>query len=1015
MDEFNPDDQYRYDEGFTPVTRRIHRRLSENISWYKKWHQHPMRMSVHVFTIVATLIASVALVASLYRGVNTQAATGIAELFPFQGRLTNPDGTVVADGSYDIVFKLYTVDTGGSAVWTESHTGANDVSTVDGIFNVDLGSLTALSGVDFNQDEYWLGVEVETDGEMSPRIRLGAAPYAFNADTVDGISSEEFLILNGQAGGQTAYGGTAASEDLVLRSTTDSTKGNVVIADDGGNLGVGLTDPFETILDTVNLAPTGASIHVDGGSNASVVIIESNDPGYQLINNTGATDQKWTELFQSTSGFFGIYTRDDTGARVQTTDAPILATNNVTGNVGVGISNPTFKLGIQGNVGPETNNTYNLGSDSNRWQDLYLGPSSLHIGFSITEEGVISYNTANDRLTFQNTDDNTSGFQFNDSSGSSILSINTDWKTLTVDSEPLTNGTAALDINALWNAGSTSLYGIRLDVTDTVSNSSSVLLDLNVDSSDRFAVFKNGNLKVDATTTSQTTPALDINTTWNGTTNHTLLDIDVTNSGGNASSQIIDIDVDGSNRFTLFRDGNITFEGDIIPGTNNALNIGSNIARIQDLYLGPSSLHIGTSTTDEASLSFNTSSDTLLFSIDGTSRLSISDNGNVIIGNGALAAPATDGFLYFPQTAGAPSGTPTSYTGRVPITWDATGDALYIYEGGSWHSISGGGGGGITGSGVSGRVTYWNGTSTVTSNSTFLWSDANKNLSIGSLPSLSTSSVINIPNSKAISARNAASNGDIDLLSLNANDNIQLGSTSGTTTTLQIGVVSGSSRTLEIINTSTGGTVNTDIEGNLTLRDSLNGSNVNPAASGIIRLPNNSKITWRNAGNTADIGAFTVTNNDMLGLGETSTNLVDIQVGNQSSVTKTLRVQNPGIGISNLQLEGNLSLFDQDGFGSAPALSGILRLPNSKSISSRNFADSADISLLSLNSSNNIAFGSTSGSTTTFQIGTVAATLRTLAIYNESTGGRADLDVEGGLSFVTAPMEQVFRQRPLEP
>jgi hypothetical protein len=44
---------------------------------------------------------------------------------------------------------------------------------------------------------------------------------------------------------------------------------------------------------------------------------------------------------------------------------------------------------------------------------------------------------------------------------------------------------------------------------------------------------------------------------------------------------------------------------------------------------------------------------------------------------------------------------------------------------------SGGGGGGVTGSGVAGRVAFWNGTSEVSSDSTFLWDSANNRLGIG--------------------------------------------------------------------------------------------------------------------------------------------------------------------------------------------------------------------------------------------------------------------------------------------
>lgn len=118
-----------------------------------------------------------------------QAAEGINEQIHFQGKVVNDDGTNVTDGSYTFVFRIYSVDTGGSPIWTETRSGGNQVSVTDGIFSVNLGSVTAFPGsVDFNSDTLYLGVEFNGDGEMDPRIRFTAVPYAFNAKTVSGLT-----------------------------------------------------------------------------------------------------------------------------------------------------------------------------------------------------------------------------------------------------------------------------------------------------------------------------------------------------------------------------------------------------------------------------------------------------------------------------------------------------------------------------------------------------------------------------------------------------------------------------------------------------------------------------------------------------------------------------------------------------------------------------------------------------------------------------------------------------------
>jgi hypothetical protein len=67
-------------------------------------------------------------------------------------------------------------------------------------------------------------------------------------------------------------------------------------------------------------------------------------------------------------------------------------------------------------------------------------------------------------------------------------------------------------------------------------------------------------------------------------------------------------------------------------------------------------------------------------------RLDLDGLGNVVIGTGALATNATDGYLYLPTCAGTPTGTPTAVTGRVPTVVDTSTSPprVYYYVGGAW-------------------------------------------------------------------------------------------------------------------------------------------------------------------------------------------------------------------------------------------------------------------------------------------------------------------------------------------
>lgn len=130
----------------------------------------------------------------------SRASAAINPQINFQGKMANPDGTNVTNGTYSIVFSIYTVASGGSAVWTETQ---SSVSVTDGIFRVSLGSVTSLPGsVDFNGDSLFLGITVGADSEMTPRVRFTASPYAFNSDRLGGLASTGFIQLGQSASPQ---------------------------------------------------------------------------------------------------------------------------------------------------------------------------------------------------------------------------------------------------------------------------------------------------------------------------------------------------------------------------------------------------------------------------------------------------------------------------------------------------------------------------------------------------------------------------------------------------------------------------------------------------------------------------------------------------------------------------------------------------------------------------------------------------------------------------------------------
>ncbi len=99
---------------------------------------------------------------------------GFSQKVPYQGRLADSAGAPLT-GVYPMVFRIYASDAPTAPVlWEEQWTGANSVPVSDGLFHVMLGSWNVIpTTLVTGNSELWLGIAVGTDGEMSPRIRIG--------------------------------------------------------------------------------------------------------------------------------------------------------------------------------------------------------------------------------------------------------------------------------------------------------------------------------------------------------------------------------------------------------------------------------------------------------------------------------------------------------------------------------------------------------------------------------------------------------------------------------------------------------------------------------------------------------------------------------------------------------------------------------------------------------------------------------------------------------------------------
>src|SRR3989339_302772 len=271
----------------------------------------------------------------------------IPQKMNYQGVLKDGSGNILPDGSYNLVFRLYNISSGGTALWFES----KSVQVSGGVFTTQLGSSTPIT-LPFTE-VYYLGVSVGTGSELIPRFPLSSVGYSFMSLNVPDGSISAIKIPEGQVvkslnglndavtlvagsnvtitpngnnltisstgGGGGGISGSGTSNYLPL-FTASTTLGNSVIYQTGGNIGIG------TITPTAKLDVSGSDALINGltigrgtGNISSNSVfgyraLYSNTTGnentangmYALYSNTTGSYNNcngWGVLYSNTTGF----------------------------------------------------------------------------------------------------------------------------------------------------------------------------------------------------------------------------------------------------------------------------------------------------------------------------------------------------------------------------------------------------------------------------------------------------------------------------------------------------------------------------------------------------------------------------------------------------------------------------------------------------------------------------------------------------------------------------------------
>lgn len=570
------------------------------------------------------------------------AATGINHQIGFQGKLVNPDGTNVTNGTYSIVFSIYTVASAGSNVWTETQTP----TVTNGIFQVSLGSVTTLpASVDFNTDNIYLGVKVGADAEMTPRIQFASVPQAFNSEKLGGLDKTGFIqntvtqqaTSNFNISGAGVIGTTlttptlqsAAATALTITgnaaSTWSTSAGNITLQAGSGTVSLGSTT---TLSSTGALTVTGGStLSLTSTGSATVSLDNGTTGSINIGTGTGAT--KTIQI--GNTGTSGIAETINIGNATGTSTAAI--------TIGSSVSSSTTI--IQAGDGATGGISLNVTGTNNRGTVVKSTTTNSTAAFQVQ-------NAAGTALLIADTTNTKIGFGIAPAATSTLLDINgaSTWRGIAAPSVSQA-GQGVIYYDSTINKFKTSENGGAYSVIGTPANT-----------------YLQGGNSFGATATLGTLDANSLSVvTFNGTAAQQR--ISITNTANSTLNSTLNFT--GASVFQPTADSTTAFQVQNAAGTN-IFNVDTTNAKI------------GTANTTIAS----TNSQALTIK-SGDASGTTSNSGNVVIDSGS--ATGTAGNISLGTGAYAHNTTIGNTTGNSAVTIQGGTGTIAIGTGGIGNTI----------------------------------------------------------------------------------------------------------------------------------------------------------------------------------------------------------------------------------------------------------------------------------------------------------------------------------------
>jgi len=280
-------------------------------------------------SLLVVLVVAVATSLVLAWEKPQRAAAATSSTLNFQARLLTSAGNLVADGNYNVEFKLYNAltssgSTQGSCtgdsncLWTETRISGNQVRVVNGYLTVNLGSVTSFPTTINWDQELWLSMRVGGtgspvwDGEMTPRLKLTAVPYAFRAGSLAQLTG---------------------SNTSTLGWATQTAPNSILLPNEGGTL---------CIQNSSN-----CGFLTSGGASGSFVQLQGSTPGSAQTGNFNISGTGIAGTLQATTVYGNTLDSVSSG-----------------GSISIGTTNATAGITLAQNVSVASGKTLTVNGDT---------------------------------------------------------------------------------------------------------------------------------------------------------------------------------------------------------------------------------------------------------------------------------------------------------------------------------------------------------------------------------------------------------------------------------------------------------------------------------------------------------------------------------------------------------------------------------------------------------------------------------------------------------------------------